>query len=370
MSSERLLREYVREVLREDGDGGYTAGDIMMSDISMNPYGIHYGSGKDLYHVFVEPFTDIFKTAAGKSKEITRRALTVGKVAFETIATTIIPILRDDYKEIFDKEREALDKIKSEYAEVYNANWDAFRDPDFVLAAFWYSPALVLTTKFVRKAPDAALDLVSVLSGGTLDDWVKKVKHTLHIGDDKHKEFEKRHGGSKSEFNGGDYYGGGELGSSGVDMGYYGESVIRETDEASNDPHQKVMKILTSDKLKQKLSQSPVVRKMEQEGQKIVRHTLEGIFKQAQGVLNARSLQDLQNKTGAKLKGIEELSKVPQQERAQIEQKILQGTKGAMKEFYTKNLEGQVKQALDSGIPQDHPYVQDYQHVISKIKGL
>ena len=41
-----------------------------------------------------------------------------------------------------------------------------------------------------------------------------------------------------------------------------------------------------------------------------------------------------------------------------------------MKEFYVKQLEGQVKAAVEAGVPQSHPYVTDYQKVIQRIKSL
>jgi hypothetical protein len=41
-----------------------------------------------------------------------------------------------------------------------------------------------------------------------------------------------------------------------------------------------------------------------------------------------------------------------------------------MREFYSKNLEGQVKKAIEAGAPENSAYVSDYKRVISRIKGL
>jgi len=127
---------------------------------------------------------------------------------------------------------------------------------------------------------------------------------------------------------------------------------------------------LSSDKVKHALQNSQVVRQMEQSGKAIVRNTLEQVFKQAQGIMTAKTLQDVQHKTGAQLKGMDKLAQVPEQERVKLEQAILDGAKKSMKSFYVKNLQAQVKQALDGGISPDSPYVQDYQNVIRKIEAL
>ena len=39
-----------------------------------------------------------------------------------------------------DNHQQQIDKIKGEYAEVYQRTWDAFKDHDILCAAFMYSP--------------------------------------------------------------------------------------------------------------------------------------------------------------------------------------------------------------------------------------
>ena len=374
MSTERLLREYVRAILTEDQGGtdasaGYTAHDIMSSAGAMNPYGMHYGSGNDLYKAFIKPFVDVAQTTAGKAKEMSVKTQTLVKVAFETVATTLIPILRNDYADIFKAEKSSLAKIRSEYGEVYKSNWDAIFQDDVQIAAFFYSPVAFLTVGFARKAPKAALELVSILSGGQLDGWVDQVRtkvKSVGTASKSHK--------NDNPFGNGTYKKGDKThlpnGGPGYGRDYY-EGVVREAPEqAANEGLESVVKLLSSDKLKAKLSKSSVVKKMENSGRAVVQHTLEQVFKQAQGVLTASSLQDLQNKTGSKLKGMEKLSQIPQQERQRAEQEIISAAKKSMKEFYVKNLEGQVKAAVAAGVPEDSAYVQDYQRIIGKIKAL
>ena len=368
MSTEKLLQEYVRTVLKEyDAGGGDSAAyGIMMSDAAVGPYGLHYGSGDDLYKIFVKPFVDVVETAAGKTKEMSQRTQTLVRVAFEAVATTLIPVLRDDYAEIFAKEKKEIEKIRSEYAEVYKSNWDAFKDSDVMIAAFMCYPAAFLTTQFARKSPEAAAKLISVLSGGTLDSWLGKIGKRMGWGEEVLTGLEVGGGGKKSHGGGHGGGGGGGFGDYGMDFSM--EGVLHEKDKPQQQPD--VAALLSSDKVKAKLQQSPLVRKMEQEGKALVRNTLEQVFKKAQGVLTANSLQQLQQKTGAKIKGMEKMAQVPQQERQKAEQQLLATAKKSMKEFYVKNLEGQVKEAVQGGVPENSPYVQDYQRVIGRIKAL
>lgn len=369
MSTERLLRAYVRALLKEEGDGhaGYTAHDVMMAGGGMSPYGAHYGSSDEMYKTFIKPFVDVAQTAAGKTKELSQKTQTLVKVAFETLATTLIPILTDDYKAIFAKEKQALQKIRAEYGEVYKSNWDAIFNDDMMVAAFFYNPAAFFTVQFARKMPGVLLNLASVLTGGELDGWVQKVKAKHGAG---------KGGGhdrsvKKDNFGMGHYKKGDKKhlpsGGPGFGMDYY-EGVVREDKQGEQAPD--LAKLLTSEKLKARLEQGSVTRKMQQAGQAIVRGTLEQVYKQAQGVMTAKTVQDLQTKTGSKLKGMDKLQQIPQQERQNAEQMILATTKKSMKEFYIKNLEAQVKKAVDAGVPQDSGYVQDYLRVISKIRAL
>lgn len=365
MSTERLVREYVRALLREDaggGDAAYTPGGIMSAGMSMGgsgPYGMHFGSGDELYKIFIKPFVDVVDTTLGKAKEMSVRTQTLARVAFEAIATTLIPVLTDDYKEIFEKEKTEIDKIRKEYGEVYKSNWDAFRDNDVLVASFFYAPAALLTYAFAKKSPKVAANLISVLSGGSLDPWLARLS--------------KKSGGglfsSSPAKTGLDYHGGPDF-----KHGYaYGggthefplESVMREDKEQFD-----VAKLLSSDKVKDVLERNPIVRRMEQQGRAIVRNTLDQVYKHARAIMTAKSLQELQQKTGVHLKGMDKLAQVPEEERRHAESAILTGARESMKEYYTRNLEGQLQTALDAGVPQDSPYISDFRRTISKIKAL
>jgi hypothetical protein len=366
MPSEReLLKEYVRTLLSEEGDhGGYGAYDLISTGMSMSPYGVHYGSGNDLYNIFIKPFADVVNTTIGKTKELSVKAQTLVRTAFETIATTIIPILRDDYKQIFDQERHALQKIKQEYSEVYKSNWDAFLDNDVLVAAFFYAPAAFFTIGFARKAPDALLGMLSTLTGGRTDDVVHRIKNRHNQGHDQHRSHGHVGGFGRANY----HHKKGELGPIGAGIDYY-EGVVREASEGGSEGAD-LAKLFSSKKLHAMIEDNQLVKQMESQGRAAVQASLKDVLDRAKAVMSARTLQDLQSKTKAKLQGLDKLQQVPQQDRQKFEQAILKSTKESMKSFYLKNLEAQVKQATDGGVPTSSPYVQAYHDTIGKIKAM
>lgn len=357
------MREYIRVVLKEDD--GY--GDIMSAAVGMNPFGVSFGSDDDLSKIFIKPFTDVVDTALGKTKEITTKALGLAHVALVGAITTVIPTLKSNYAKIFEKQHAEIDKIRKEFGPVYQSNWDALRDNDVLGVAFCYSPVAVLTAKLVSKSPAAAGSLISSLSGGRLDRWVDRVRMKF--------KYDAPQTGLGADFKSphsfGDESGGGGIGMESLRS----RRALREKggEEKGNDEKkkQKLIDLFTSDKLKQELEQSPVVKEMEQRARALVNDTLNAVYKQAQGVLKSNSFQDIQQKSGVRFEKVEAaLAKIPQQERQKAEQAILAATKQSIKEFYQKNIEGLVKQAIDAGVPENSPYVEAHRGVLAKIKAL
>lgn len=362
--SGRLLREYIRHLIIEDFDGG----DIgYMGGFGGGGYGMYFASPDDMYSTFVKPFVDVVDVTAGKAKELSEKTKTLLKVAFETIATTVIPILRDSYGEIFKEEEEAIDRIRSEYADVYQATWDAFANHDVLVAAFMYNPVAFLTMGFAKRVPVAAAKLLSVVSAGELDPHIGKAIRTSKA--------RKSKGSSKGGFGGVGYGYGGSLGSSGGGWSSYTggdftptESIVRE--DASKPEPNPIAKLAADPRVKELLSSNPLVQKMEREGQEIVRGTLKRVYEQARAVAHARSLVDLQRALGKQLPGMDKLQQLPENERRSAEQQLLVMVKKSAAEFYVKSLQAQAKSAIGAGVPREHPYVKTYEDVIKKINSL
>lgn len=329
--TERFVRNQIRKIILEDDGGAYSGWGDMGGG-----YGMHYASKDQLYGIFIKPFVDVVQVGAGKAKELSVKTQTLVKTVFATIATTFLPGMAQNYSEIYQKEKTALDKIRSQYASVYGATWDAFKEADIMIAAFMFRPDLILTTQFVRKAPKVAAQLLSVLSGGKLDDVLGKL---LHI--------EKSRSTS--------------------------ESVLHEKDNKKgkdNDDVEKLIALVKNDKVKKLLANSNEVQKLSSVGKEIVLGTLKDVIESANLVLSATNVKQLEKPLGKKFPELEQLSKVPDNEKQAAEQQLLKTVKLSMKEFYVKQLQAQVKSAVAAGLSQEHPYVKSYLEAISKIKSF
>lgn len=345
MSDEKLLKEYVKSIITED-DGGFGGFGGDMGGM----YGMDFTGGDQsrLAKVFITPFTDVLKTAAGKGKEISTKAQTVAKVAFEALATTLIPVLASDYNSIFADEKQQIEKLRSQYKDVYDRTWTAIKDNDVLSAAFMYAPAAMITATVARKAPVPVLDTISILSGGKLDGFVSKVKKKLQLGDEK-KMDDKDSGSFEEAF---------------IAVG--GTLILEKSKKKQAD----VGKILTQKGVVSALQSSPIVQRMQASGQAAIRGTLEKLFDRMRDIQSAKSVQELGSKLGKQIPGVEKLQQIPEQERAQMEQALLQSAKEGAKKLYISQLQATVQGAVKAGVPEDHPMVRDYQTAIAKIKGI
>lgn len=371
-----LLGEYVREVLNED-DTGAIYSDLRGMDMhspwhgmghhggyggmgGMGMYGARFGSGGDLYRVFVKPFVDVVDTAVGKTKEATSAAYTLARVAFETLVTTLVPFFSDSYKEIFADEKKRMAGIRKEYGEVYQSNWDAFRDNDAFWTAFCYAPWAIMTIKFFKQSPRTAGRLMSALTGGAADrvlsrmlgDWNRAYRPPIT----------------------GLAYTGTSSGA-GPDTGIHVESVVAEDKErprrkGSEDKLDRAARVLTGPKVMGLLKDSPIAKGLAQEAQEVVRDSLSTAYKEAQAVLTSSSVQELRQKSGKQIPPIKGLDQVPAAERKALEQAALAGFRESMRKMYVGGLEARVAQALRAGVPEDSPFITDHRAVISKIKAM
>ena len=375
------LEEDGREVLNED-DTGAIYSDLRGMDMSspwhgmghhgshgggygfggmggMGPYGARFGSGNDLYRVFVKPLVDVVDTAVGKTKELSSRALTLAHVAFETLVTTLVPFFSDSYKEIFAAEKKRLGNIRNEYKEVYQSNWDAFRDNDVFWTAFCYAPWAIMTIKFFKQSPHTTGRLVSALTGGAADRVLGRM-----LGD--------WNRAYRPPITGLNYTG--TSSGMGADTGIHVEGTVLEDDEGKKKKGAqdlaKAARVLTSPKFIDLLKKSPVAQGLAQEAQAAVRESLTSVYKEAQAVLTSRSVHELQQKSGKKIPAAQGLEKVPADQRKALEEGALAGFREAMKKMYVDGLESRVKQAVQGGVPEDSPFVVDHRSVIAKIKAL
>ena len=360
MSEERLLREYVKRTLTEEmGDYG-GPGDMS------GGYGYAWGSNEDLYNTFVGPFVDVFKTTLGKTKELAVKTKTLLNVSLNTILTTLIPIYGFNYAKVFDDEKEEIDKIRSEYKDVYDKTDEALGSSDAAMLAFMASPALTIGAWAGKMAPGAVKEILSATTGGMSDDIYDGIKDAA-IAAGRWSIGERRDGrptsskskGSKSP----------KDASSVFDS--LGESQINEREESPNKKAITPEKILKSKKFLSQALEAPKLKEMQQVAIKTYRETLSQIYKQAEDLLKkAKTVEDLEKLSKKPINDIDKVKKLQGEERAKAEKMLIDGVRKSMKEFYIKNLTDQVDGVVRAGIPENSQYVKDFREVIQKIKAL
>jgi hypothetical protein len=156
-----LLREYIENViLTEDYGGDY--------DLSIGG-----GGGGDSTSGWGQLFgsmMNVFVVATGKFKEMLQVIKTGFAVSFEWVFSSMIPFLKPQYREIFEKHRFKLNDIKQKYASAYQASSKALGEGDAQLIMFMANPTAYLTGPVLKKAPSAAIDTLDIMTGGKIGD--------------------------------------------------------------------------------------------------------------------------------------------------------------------------------------------------------
>lgn len=360
-----LLKEYVRHILlkEDEGDSAAMSGDVGLGADS--PYGISFGSKEDMISTFISPFTDVFKTAVGKSKEISKKTQTLLGVGIQTVLTTLIPIYGYNYAEVFDKEKDAIGQIRGEYKEVYDKTDKALSSNDAAMLAFMASPGVVMGAIAAKQAPKAAKALFSVITGGVSDKIFDGAKNAAinsnrwALGDDNEGHHSSSNKKSKHD------------GPSGMDFSGIGETQINEEDKDKPKGDITPKKILTSKKFIEKAIASPKAKKMQQAATQIYRKSLSDVYSQAQAVIGkAKTIDDLEKIAKKKIPEADKIRQLQGKERAAAEKALIDGAHKAMKDFYVKNLNDQVNKVTKAGIPDEAQYVKDFKSVIQKISAL
>lgn len=344
----QLLKEYVRVALREDEYGDIAAG---FDSSAYNSGSVHGGEMDALLDAFVKPSLDALKTAVGKTKEITRRGRTVISTSFITIATTLIPGLKYSYKELFEEEEADIQKIKSEYQDVYQRTDSALAANGFDTAvlAFMAAPGAAIAAVAAKKTPGAAKEILSTMTGGTSDKLFDKVKGI---------NFEKK---------------GDETFQPDKNNNVEEYQIVEDDEEPQKKKEDAGIdkKILTNKKFIAKALDNPRAKSISAEATKIYRGTLNDIFKHVQSVMkDTKSIGDLQKLSKKPIEGIEKLKDLQGNEKKKAEEAIFKTVRKTMKDFYIKELTDHYKSVIKAGIPEDSQYIKDYKSTIEKIKAL
>lgn len=301
------MREYIRQILREDDAGGNTAmgpgGDWVPGMIG--PYGMTFGSGKDLLNTFVTPFTDAFKTSLSKTKELSRKTGTLIWNSLQTILSSFIPIYGYRYQKIFENEKADIEKIRSQNREVISRIDDSFKG-DAAVLFFMSNPGLSIAGLAAKKSPAVAKEIASIMTGGTSDELLAKY------------------------------------------FDVKSEGLIREEQQLDAN-------FVTE------FNKNPKVSSMMKTAQNAYKRSLSAVYEQAKKVSAIQSLDQLQKDAGKNINiksGDEQAQNI-----------ILSESKKAILEFFMKSLEGQIE-PISKGIGKDSQLVKDYEKTILSIKNL
>jgi hypothetical protein len=315
--NEKLLIDYIK-LIKED------VGDYYGYDSYGGMGGMGGGSNDVLYNAFVKPFVDIIGVTAGSAKEVARKGHTLLKVSVAAALTTFIPVLKDKYKEIFEEDREAIRKIKSDYAQYYDATWEALKHDDILIAAFMFRPDLFLTYGFAKHAPKVAAGLLSIFTGGVTDKYVNAAKEKFQ------------------------------------------ESLVKEDKHAPN----MLTKLTNNQKVVSLMSNNENVEELSSQGQEATKEFLSSLFEQAKIALSAKTIEEFEKVTKTKLGGLDELKNLDPQKKKEAENIIFQAAKKKIKDFYQQILLDRISKVTKFGISNKHPFVTIHQAFIKKIEAL
>lgn len=224
---------------------------------------------------FIEPFTDVIKTARHGLSNVSATAWTkVGSLAKQAAALAIpfinISSIEDEANQ---KLEQKLSQIDSQFGDIIKKNIDTLNDSDFWGLAFAFAPHQFFTSKVAKQVPEVTLGVLDSVTGGKFP-VVKKMEDrlkSLHMN-----MFHASDGGAT----GGTGFGGAM--DYGSDIGYdFGESVIREQQKQPTKSQvnaavgEKVMQIISNPQVQQAIENSPKTKAMQKAAFDSVIETLE-----------------------------------------------------------------------------------------------
>ena len=359
--NERLLREYVKTILKEEdvisGMDSYGGGyDPQSRDV----YGaISFGSGKDLLGVFgITGVITAGQVALGSVKEIARRGLTFVPVLFGIITSIIFPWIGVNYAGIFEREKQDVDKIRAQYKPANDAVNALFGNVDVKMLTFMASPGTLIAAQTAILAPKATKMLLSVVSGGYSDKLFSMGIGNALLGSEKNN--------SKKEARA------------------YRKSFLLELNDENLNIDNNKEKLLLSDPAfiaKSLQSETSISNEMAKNARAVINSTLQEVIDEATDVIkNSNTLVAVINslKNYSKNKQVpkemseqlDNLKLLPQSDRIVAERSLLSQIKKSMKEIYIKGLESRIEESLDIDKNGEGFFVAAHKEAINKIKSL
>jgi hypothetical protein len=358
ITEERLLRSYIRQILKEDDGGGDAAGYGMDFD---TPYGVGFG-GPSLFKTFISPFVDVAKTAAASGENIAASSRALLKVALEAVITTAIPFFSSDYAKIFEKERKDLTAVKEKYRDVFERTDKVLAGNDFKCLAFMVDPRSFLTMAVAQKTPQVALDILEALAGENqnIRNFIQKFAIKTTATGSGAKDVSVWQGESKTLK--------GRYLAEATPQAPASPAVAPNLQTTPPDPNAKLAKALTDPRLAAELAKAPKVQQMKADAEKVISSSLKELMAHAQNAMSIRDVNQL--KTAVPHINLSGLDKLQPQDKKAAEATLMQQFRSATKNMYVKMLQSQVATAQKSGATANNPMLVAYSNVLKKISSM
>jgi hypothetical protein len=372
-ADKKLLESYIIELLREDfgGDFGGYGGDYGGYGFGGGGgMGMGYGSfgtGEDLYKTFIEPFVDVVKTAKASGEQVSVNVSALLQVAIKSLLTAAIPLWKEDYKTIVDKETKEIkniydhadDKIKAirdKYGEVFKRTDEAFWTPDNVLIASMLAPGAMITLEAVHSAPIAVLSLLQSIFAGSdkaqtylegikskfaevkriTGRWVLDPKEDIKAAAKKHKIPVQQEKHARVAWNAG-------LGA--------------------------MANAIKSTAIQKELKKGKYAQNLDKQVSDVAKGNIDMMMQKLESIAKVNSITELEKATGNKV-DLSRLEHARPENKEKLEKMIIDKYREAHKRFWILNIENKIKDLLKLGVPADAQYVQEYKNALQRMKSV
>lgn len=132
-------------------------------------------------------------------------------------------------------------------------------------------------------------------------------------------------------------------------------------------PAEQVAAALTDPKFLKMVAGLPMVQQMKQDATAVNKQTGAKLQRAMSPVLNADTAEDLARASGGTWQVPQEYAQLKPEEKAETDEILVKQAKASMSTYFSSQLEGLVKNLLDSGVSENSPYVQSLRSQISAL---
>lgn len=352
---ERMLRECIRRSLKEyyydyGGVTPWTAGYGGSTKSSRASTGSY---GTSLYDIFVAPFVDAAKVIFAELSKTGVRVLGLLATTVEAALSTLVPGFEADYDKIQKLQAARLGKIREKYKAAYEAIDDYWDNPDVQLFAFMHDPSAWLAYKAITAKPEAALNLYEQIADGNKD-------LLLYLRDIRNRMY------------------GAQAPGANIHPGGFGNMPVRGEGKVNEAPQKKKKKtpgeiaadMLTSPEFKAALNQLPIVKQMKTDAKALETQSTAQLKAAMRPVLDASTVPDLVRASDGKWKPSKGYSTLSSDDQDAFDDTITSQVKASMASYYMSRTQELIKQALQTGISENSPYVTSLRSMITSLEPI